>query len=409
MNRVVAKFMACLLALALVATLGFGCAKQKKPAGEVDLVVGYLTDLSGPVSSVMKGVVVAMNDYLTWMQENDPIPGARIKVYNYDTKYDPSRELPGYDWVLSKGAILLHVGYVTMAEDLKDRSAADKIPMVCPSASIALLQPDPEWFFGYYPLYLQKVEAMLQWLTDTEGTIKLGLIGWQGSSGSECQTGITEFMDANPGKIDLVDSILTAPGTVSFPAEVERLKDCDYIWTDLVGAAEAGFMKQYRDAGYNATFLGDSKIYNFWGMLKSAVGAEELDGTLVANVVGWWTDQTPLIELCNQILDDTHSPDDAAYYREQLGGLYYEALLQTYIWTEVFRDAVAQVGAANVDRQAWYNAAIHFERDNVGLFEGYGKWSYSDTQRLPHPSVQVWKWDAASDGLVKVSDWIAFE
>jgi ABC-type branched-subunit amino acid transport system substrate-binding protein len=401
--------MACFLALALVATLGFGCAKEEKPAEEAELVVGYLTDLSGPVSSVMKGVVTAMNDYLEWMEENDPIPGAKIKTYNYDTKYDPARELPGYDWVLGKGAVLLHVGYVTIAESLKARSVADNIPMVCPSSSIPLLQPDPGLFFGYYPLYLQKVKAMLEWLTDTEGTIRVGLIGWTGSSASECQTAIDEFMDDNPGKIDLVDSILTSPGTVSFPAEVERLKDCEYIWTDLVGAAEAAFMRQYREAGYDATFMGDSKIYNFIGMLKSGVGQEGLDGTLVANVVGWWTDPTPLIELCNQILADRHSPDEADYYRKELGGLYYEALLQVYIWTEVFRDAVDQVGAENVDRQAWYNAAIHFERDNVGLFEGYGKWSYSETERLPHPFVQVWEYDAASDALVRLSDWIAFE
>ena len=386
------------------------------PAEPVTVKVGNITDLTGAVSGMIKKSTIAIEDYLRWMEKNNPIPGVHVEFIFYDQKYDPSRDIPGFQWAKSQGVTLIQCPLPATVEAIMALAEDAKIPIMGSSTSTAMVSPDPKWNFTFYPTYGTKIKALLKWLTDewqadgkyaSVGAPKLGYIGWSYSLGLEMKTAVDEFMAANPGKIDLVDSILVSPATVSFTAEVDRLKTSDYVLAGMAGTSMASFFGQFRNAGHDGIFIGEEAIYNFIGLMVKKIGAVALDGTLVTNVLGWWTDPTPLMDLCDELMQEYRSVEEIAMFRNEEGGTYYLSVLHTYIWTEILRDAVAMVGAENVDGQAWYNAAISFMRDDEGLVEGYGEWTYSETKRLPHEYVKISRYDAATGDLVQVADWVA--
>jgi hypothetical protein len=92
------RAMALLLALALVTTLGWGCGGGKA-VGKVTITIGEITDFTGPAAPAVTTIHYAREDVARYYNEKGLIPGVKIKLASWDTHYDASREVPGYDWV----------------------------------------------------------------------------------------------------------------------------------------------------------------------------------------------------------------------------------------------------------------------------------------------------------------------
>ena len=61
--------------------------------------------------------------------------------------------------------------------------------------------------------------------------------------------------------------------------------------------------------------------------------------------------------------------------------------------------------AENFDSQAYYNAAIEYQTSGP-LWEGYPQWGFSETKRYLVDHICVYKFDAETESLVRVSDWL---
>ena len=80
---------------------GSGCSRA---TGEgLTIRIGYITDLTGPGSPVLRHFTYILEDLVRYHNEENLIPGAKIKIVTYDTKADAGRDIPGYDWVRDRG------------------------------------------------------------------------------------------------------------------------------------------------------------------------------------------------------------------------------------------------------------------------------------------------------------------
>src|SRR4030042_1152078 len=98
----------CLLALALLALPSlalFGCGGEEE--GVVTIRVGYLTDLTGVAASAMQPNQWAILDAWEYLEENDPIPGVKLKLEPYDTQMNAARVIPGYEWLKERGVVAI--------------------------------------------------------------------------------------------------------------------------------------------------------------------------------------------------------------------------------------------------------------------------------------------------------------
>jgi hypothetical protein len=64
---------------------------------EIVLIIGNLTDKSGPASNARKIIDMALEDVAKYYNNNNLIPGVELKIVSYDSMYDPSKHIPGYN------------------------------------------------------------------------------------------------------------------------------------------------------------------------------------------------------------------------------------------------------------------------------------------------------------------------
>jgi len=67
--------------------------------------------------------------------------------------------------------------------------------------------------------------------------------------------------------------------------------------------------------------------------------------------------------------------------------------------------AIEEVGAENFDNQAFYNTATKYQTSGP-MWEGYPEWGFSETKRNLVDHILVYKFDAETESVVRISDWL---
>jgi len=394
--KVVLLVVAC---LALLLTSASGCAGGAK---EGTVVIGFMTDITGPAGPGLKYLNWALEDQIRQMNENEVVPGATFELKTFDTRYDPARALEGYDYLKSAGAQVIFNVEATSAEALKAKCARDKIPMFGLTATEALTDP-PGWvFLAHCPTnYMTAVLAKYvgdNWTEDRK--IKIGFVGWNTAENLAQQKGVKDYALAHPELFEWVASCIAPQGTLQWAAEVETLRDCDYVYFSAAGISPAIFCAEYRARGYDANFLCADGSATFLELYIEKAGWEAMDGTLSVHNWGWWTLDTPVVDLAKETLQEYH-PDEAEAAMS-MGIGYIGGFSQWRVGLDVLTKAVKAVGADNFDGTAFYNTAQEFDIQ----WEGYPESGFSPDKRYVQDYVDIWRWSAAEQDLVRVTEWL---
>jgi PKD repeat protein len=372
---------------------------------EVIITVGLLTDLTGPASPALMPVYYALQDLMKYINEEQPISGVKLRLFAWDTRYDASRFIPGYDWCRGKGASVILTAIPEAGEILKPFAAADEITMLNVSATTISQIDPPGWVFCSNSPARYQVETLLKWIAESswdygQGIPKIGFVGWQGSSDEEVCNAMGEYCQYYPGQVEWVGGYLAPVGTMTWAVEREALKDCDYVCLSSVGMPAATFAKQFREHGYEATFIGMDALAANLGYIVDYCGWSPLDGTLTAHSTRWWNDQTTIVNLAKQLLNSYRPSQEEDIIDSGL--TYIDAFQKEYLFFDILREAIEEVGAHNFDCQALYDAAIGFE----ATYQGLPAWGFTDTIRYASKHIAIYRWSAVQQDPVRVTGWL---
>jgi hypothetical protein len=396
----------CFLALALLSMLCLGCGEKVEK--ENVIVIGHITDLTGPASTALIPLKYSLDDLVRYYNENNLIPGVKLRVVTYDTRYDPSRNIPAYEWCVERGAKLITTPLAETAETLKYFADRDHIPIACLGSTESLIEAGG-WVFCQEPPVGYSIKGLLKWLSEeywdyeAQGRKpKVGCVGWQESSHIDTSEALESYCVAHPDKFEYVGSYVVPMGVMTWAGEIEALKDCDFLHPPSTGMGTATFIRDFRLRGYEATFIGSSALCAFYGLLIDACGWEALDGTLTADSRGFIEDDS-VTELTRELLYMYH-PDNAADIEYQGVG-YAGGFAQHYFFLDILRTAVENVGAENFDTQAYYDTAISFATTYEGCpeysFVGYGMVN----KRYARHYEKIYEWRAELGDMVSITDW----
>lgn len=396
-----------LVAFALLSTASFGCG-EKEEAAETEIIIGLITDMTGPASSLLVVGERAYYDSVDLLNREDPIPGAKIKIISFDSRYDPSRDIAGYEWLKERGADFIYTGIPTVGDTLKETAARDKFPIITSSPSLYAVEP-PGWVLGVVSPTKWVTKGFLKWLAEenwdyeTEGRKpKIGSAGWDEPYQRDATNAIREYVSDHPDQFELGPTFLTPMGGLSWFGEVEALKDSDYVYIPSTGLGTATFAKDYRDRGFTGTFIGLDAMGAFLHLLEEKVGWEGLDGSLTAHTTPYWTDEIPTVEEAKALLTRYHPDDKDEIIRNGLG---YISMYYCFDFVlDLIRKTVEDVGIENFNGEALYNSAQTFNWYREGLPErGYG---FTDTIRYARKDLAVYQWKASIQDLERISDWV---
>ena len=110
--RVLVVLLGMLLVIPFMASCDSNEDDKTKEGGQseaiTEIVIGNLTDQTGASATALNVINTALDDAVEYYNEQGFVPdGVRLKVISYDTQYEPSKDITGYELLKNKGADLI--------------------------------------------------------------------------------------------------------------------------------------------------------------------------------------------------------------------------------------------------------------------------------------------------------------
>ncbi len=387
------------MGLLLVISLMPACASDDNESDSetVDIIIGNLTDQTGASATAMNVIDKALNDAVEYYNEQGLVPdGARLKVISYDTQYEPSKDVSGYALLKNKGADLIMANVPHSPINLRYRVDEDQMVLFTSAANRDTVYP-PGYVFVPTTLPEDNAYTLLKWIVEndpnfpTERQAKIGAAGWNTPYNTSLHDAMEEYALAHSDKYEWVGSYTIDIG-FNWITEVEELKDCDYVMLPVLAV---NFVKQYREAGYAATFLGTGAQAAFQGLITDARLWDEIDGSYFILPSGWWNDDNEIINLTKELLYQKH-PNSADDIMRK--GASYISIDGIYQMLDIIVDALETVGPEDFNSQALYEAAQSYSQN----IDGVTRASFSKTKRSSIDHLAIYEVNGAEKDMFQV-------
>jgi branched-chain amino acid transport system substrate-binding protein len=216
------------------------------------------------------GIDAGIKDYLQILNESGGVKGRKVKYIAEDTGYKVDQSMAVFKKITSQNKVNLYyadsTGFVKTVNPEVERMGSILMTGASFAREITNAQKYPMQFM-VGPDYSEMVSILLQYIAKTKPGAKVALV----YSDTEFGRDPVEAARAETKKLglNLVQEIVTAPGSVDVSTEVIKLRraDPDYtIFHGYVSAPIPEFINQARGQGMKTQFMG-----TFWTMDNSTV------------------------------------------------------------------------------------------------------------------------------------------
>ena len=366
----------------------------------VKFTIGELTDITGISANAMVQTRMALEDIVEYYNANNLIPGVEFEIVTFDGQYNPAHDIPGYEWLKERGSDVMFTPVAATPITLSPLLKEDQMTMFTTFPYAEVIDPHG-YVFGLGPTAAQETFTILRWLHDndtdypTARPARIGCAFWNTPDGVSIINAAEQYCSAHPDQYDWIDGYLTNY-TFTWGPEIEALKNCDYV---IIPDVMPSFVKEYRNAGYEAKFIGTNAHTSYIGMIDDTDLWDEIDNMLFIIPFQWWAESGTVIDLTEQLLYENH-PDDAE--NVMLNGSGYLSTQQMYVMLELIAEAAEMAGPENLDSQAVYEAALSFSINVDGCSH-----SFNSTKRTSNDSLAIYKANASQKDLIRAdSSWI---
>jgi len=374
------------------------------PAKKVKITIGNHTDLTGPASVAMQTVNMGLEDVVRYYNDNNLIPGVEVEALKYDGMLNPSRDIPGWQWLKERGADLITAWFMLQPVTLGPLAAQDKMPLFVANAPSKLLVT-PGYTFATAPPSEDLMWNLIKWVIEndwdyqTKGPAKVGLAADEGGDPSGFSKAFEKYAAMYPDRMQWEGAQVIPVGSYLWASAVEGLKDCDYIYVPNVWPM---FVKDYAGAGHTkAKFLGSDSQMSFFKIGDDMKLWPKIDGMLFVAQSEWWGEDAEYPRFSEQLMSQYRSGSEDKIKADK----GYNSVGNGMLMLEAIRNAAAAVGPENVDSQAIYEGA-----QSVAIsFDGLERFSFSPTKRIGVDRLAIYEADSAAKGTVRVSEWFPVE
>ncbi len=215
----------------LMAAPAIGLAAEK-PA----ILIGVLTDLSGPAAAPGKSAQAGIEDAIAYINSQGGVMGHPLKAVTVDTRFEVPLSIQGYQKLVKRDKVKALIVFATVAAMVNKRKInQDQVPTIMAFDMSTLLPFAGNSTFAGIPHNSQIGAGGLKWIKDTWDKDRLPRIGihhWQSGSGFEFAKGMAFWMDRlGLGKPVIVTS--AKMGSIDYTTQVVRLKEAnlDYVFS----------------------------------------------------------------------------------------------------------------------------------------------------------------------------------
>ncbi|MDR6861129.1 ABC transporter substrate-binding protein [Variovorax guangxiensis] len=383
-----ARVVACVFAAAtsLVAAQSQGITKT-------EIVLGSITDLSGPAASVGKpqrqGMLMRMDE----LNELGGVHGRKIKLLVEDSAYDPKRAVLAAQKLVNLEKAFAVAGTLGTAPNMAtmpvlfEKSVINFYPM---TGAREMYEPAHRLKVAFLPNYYDQMRVAVPRLLNERNLKKPCILYQDDEFGLEVARG-TEAGLKTAG-MELVEKTTYKRGATDFSSQVAKLKaaSCDMVILGTIVRETVGAVVEARKIGFNPVFLTHVGAYSD---VTARLGGKAMDGLFATH-----TAQIPYADDSSQQVRHW-----AAKYRTKFGEEPSEYATYGYHIADAFI-RIAQQAGPDLTTDSFIKAleTVALPRDLFGFMEE----SFSATKRLGNPYSRL---SQLQDGRWRVvSDYITF-
>ncbi|MBM3131440.1 MAG: ABC transporter substrate-binding protein [Chloroflexi bacterium] len=244
------------------------------------ITIGVISDITGPSAKAHSLMNMALDDTTRYFNENVLGPGVELKTLYYDGQNDPSKDIPGYQWLKERGADVLFTAQPVTAVTLRPMVERDRMVMFVATGDERIILP-PGYVFGLASLPQYEGYALMRWIAENDwdykskGPAKVGGASWDDAYGGAIFSAMEEYAKAHPEQFQWVGGYLTPMGTFTWATQVDALKSADYVFPCTI---PGNFVREYKQASGKAKFIGAGIHTAFLGMIYDGRLWDEIDG-----------------------------------------------------------------------------------------------------------------------------------
>lgn len=209
--------------------LAFGVASQASAADEQVLSIASMADFTGPYADIMRDLTGARRAVVEWWNaEVGAEKGVRIRIRDYDHRYDAARVASMWPGIRAEmnPVLILGVGGPDVAA-LRERLPEDKVPMIMATAGYGFAWMGDPWIFNPRATYVHEGAAFLKWFQEDRSLdrpVKMAVISSEASPAYvDIARGVEKYAAENPDLVELVEVVWTSVQPDDLTAQVHRL------------------------------------------------------------------------------------------------------------------------------------------------------------------------------------------
>ncbi|MEW5421639.1 ABC transporter substrate-binding protein [Amorphus sp. 3PC139-8] len=256
-------------ALSLAAALAAFVATGPARAAD-DIVLGGSIPLTGVFAFAGEGIHAGIQDWVKITNEAGGIDGRMLKYVPEDTAYKVDASVAAFNKIVAEYQPNLYYGDSTGFSKTINDQLEKYGKAIMAGASFASEINNPEKYplqFIAGPDYTEMVSILLEYIADEKPGAKVAFVNSDTEFGRDpLETSIARSKELG---LEVVESIITQPGSVDVSTEVLKLRRArpDYtIFHGYVLAPIPEFIQQARQMGMDTKFMG-----TFWTMDNSMV------------------------------------------------------------------------------------------------------------------------------------------
>lgn len=265
---------AAVMAVLAMGLIGLTAPQSSQAADKSDIVVGTLTDLSGPAAVYGNAVVNAMRLRFDAVNAAGGIRGRKLRIVVEDHQFQVPRAVQATGKLLKFDRVNVFVGSLGTAQvqavlpQLRDAGAANLFPMAA-SRDLVQAQDSISWISG--SLYYDQIRAGVKWMVETQRKQAVCVMAQSTEYGEEVQQAVRDQLAQHGQTVKAV--VTHRPIDTDFSASIARLRsaNCDLIVLATLLRDTILPMAAAKTAGWtDVTFLGPSTTHDY--LLAQAPG-----------------------------------------------------------------------------------------------------------------------------------------
>jgi len=324
--------------VAAAAILSMFAVGQSMAGGVTDdrIVVGLITDLSGPTAQYGKESLAGMTMALEEVNAAGGVNGRKIELKVEDHGYDPRRAVLAAQKLVIQDqvfAVLGHLGTPTNMAALPvviDNGVFNFMPQ---GAAPGLYDPPSPYKVAHTPSHFDIAASSLQWLLQQQAYQRICVFYQDDDYGREALQGVTALLSSQ-GK-EIAEQTSYKRGATDFSSQIARLKaaSCDLVYSASTLREFVGSMVEARKVGFAPAVLSGIASY---AIQAPGLGGDAMEGAYSASFL-----QIPYADDPNPAVRDW-----VGRYMKQFGEAPGLFAMNSYYAMRTFATIAAKTGSA---------------------------------------------------------------